>query len=62
MLQYLMTYLNTFLNTYLGADEEGQTLVEYGLLLALIAIAVIAVIVLLGPAIAGLIQQVMDNF
>jgi pilus assembly protein Flp/PilA len=42
-------------------DEEGQTLVEYGLLLALIAIVVIAVLILLGPAISGIFQSVNDQ-
>jgi pilus assembly protein Flp/PilA len=39
-------------------SEEGQTLVEYGLLLALIAIVVIAVLLLLGPAVAGVFSDV----
>ena len=30
------------------AEEEGQTLVEYGLLISLIALVVIAVLTLLG--------------
>ncbi len=42
-------------------DEEGQTLVEYGLLLALIAIVVIAVLLLLGPAISGIFQKVNNQ-
>jgi pilus assembly protein Flp/PilA len=42
-------------------DEEGQTLVEYGLLLALIAIVVIAVLLVLGPAISGMFQSVNDQ-
>ena len=41
-------------------DESGQTMVEYGLLIALISIAVIAVLVSLGPRIAGFFQSV-DN-
>ncbi len=41
-------------------DEKGQTMVEYGLLIALISIAVIAVLVLLGPRIAGFFESV-DN-
>lgn len=41
-------------------DEQGQTMVEYGLLIALISIAVIAVLVLLGPRIAGFFESV-DN-
>ena len=39
-------------------DEEGQTLVEYGLLLALIAIIVIVALIFLGPIISQLFQNV----
>ena len=39
-------------------NERGQTMVEYGLLIALISIAVIGVLVLLGPHIAGFFQSV----
>ena len=42
-------------------DEDGQTMVEYGLLIALISIAVIAVLVLLGPRIASFFQSVDDQ-
>ena len=34
-------------------EEEGQTLVEYGLLISLIALVVIAVLTLLGSRIKG---------
>ncbi len=46
--------------TRLIRDESGQTMVEYGLLIALISIAVIAVLVALGPRIASFFQTV-DN-
>lgn len=39
-------------------DPRGQTLVEYGLLLALIAIIVIAALVFLGPIIADLFSNI----
>lgn len=39
-------------------NEKGQTMVEYGLLIALISIAVIAVLVVLGPHIASFFQSV----
>ena len=42
-------------------EESGQTMVEYGLLIALISIAVIAVLVALGPRIAGFFQSVDDQ-
>ncbi len=47
---------------YLRRDEEeGQTLVEYGLLLALIAIVVIAALVVLGPIVSGIFTEVGDS-
>jgi pilus assembly protein Flp/PilA len=42
-------------------DERGQTLVEYGLLLALIAIVVIAVLIVLGPAVSGIFRSVNNQ-
>lgn len=47
--------------TKLLKDESGQTMVEYGLLIALISIAVIAVLVVLGPRIATFFQSVDDQ-
>lgn len=35
-------------------DEAGQGVVEYGLILALISIAAIAVLLLMGPKIEGM--------
>ncbi len=46
---------------FLRRDEEGQTLVEYGLLLALIAIVVIAALVVLGPIVSGIFDTVGDS-
>lgn len=42
-------------------DESGQTMAEYALLLALIAIVVIAALVLLGPKIADVFNYVTDQ-
>ena len=41
-------------------DENGQGMVEYALILGLIAVAAIAVIVVLGPRIRGIFQSA-DN-
>ena len=38
--------------------EDGQTMTEYGVLLALIAVGVIAVLILLGPKISGAFDSV----
>lgn len=42
-------------------DEEGQAMVEYGLIIALIAIVVIAALVILGPRIANLFEEVAET-
>ena len=39
--------------------EEGQGLVEYALILALVSIVVIAVFLILGPAIGGVFSNVI---
>ena len=38
-------------------DEEGQGMVEYGLIIALVAIVVIAALVILGPKIANIFNS-----
>lgn len=42
-------------------EEQGQTLVEYALLLALIAIAVIAALTLLGRRIANTFNKIANE-
>jgi len=51
-------FISTLLARFQSEDEEGQTLVEYGLLLALIAIIVIVALLFLGPIISQLFQNV----
>jgi len=41
--------------------EEGQGLVEYALILVLIAIVVIAVLLLLGPIVGNVFSQIVDG-
>ena len=38
-------------------DESGQGMVEYGLILGLIAVAAIAALVILGPRIKGIFDN-----
>ena len=40
--------------------EEGQTMAEYALILVLIAIVVIAALLLLGPQIATIFNDIKD--
>jgi pilus assembly protein Flp/PilA len=43
------------------AREEGQGLVEYALIIALVAIVVIATLILLGPQIRSIFQNISNN-
>ncbi len=47
-----------FLTTFV-ADEEGQTMAEYGVVLALITLAVVATLLALGTSITGKFQTVV---
>ncbi|MCV0402071.1 MAG: Flp family type IVb pilin [Chloroflexi bacterium] len=57
----ITAYLSNLLAQFRNDDEEGQTLVEYGLLLALIAIIVIVALIFLGPIISQLFSNVAQN-
>ncbi|GAB4411007.1 MAG: hypothetical protein Fur0044_04860 [Anaerolineae bacterium] len=41
--------------------EEGQGLVEYALILVLVAIVVIAILLLLGPVIGNTFSNIVGN-
>lgn len=53
MLSIVMNYLNGFIN-----QEEGQGMVEYALIIALVAIIAIAGLVLLGPVVRDLFTDI----
>jgi len=57
----IRTFIGTLVAQLRRDDEEGQTLVEYGLLLALIAIVVIAALIVLGPIVSGIFNEVGDS-
>ncbi len=41
--------------------DEGQTMAEYGLILAVIAIVVVATLITLGTSLKSEVQKVIDN-
>jgi pilus assembly protein Flp/PilA len=41
--------------------EEGQGLVEYALILVLVAIVVIAILLLVGPAVGDVFSTIVSN-
>lgn len=45
-------------NTRLNSNEKGATMVEYGIMVAFIAVLVMAAVIVLGPKIADLFTQV----
>lgn len=45
----------------LFARESGQGLVEYALIIALVAIVVIGTLILLGPQIQSIFQNISNN-
>jgi len=58
MLQYLKTILDAH---RARMDERGASAVEYGLLVAAVAVAVIAAVALLGPALFNLFQDTANT-
>jgi pilus assembly protein Flp/PilA len=53
----MFTFIRNLL-AHIRRNADGQTLVEYGLLLALIAIVVIAALIFLGPIISDIFSRV----
>ena len=41
--------------------EEGQGLVEYALILVLVAIVVLVILAVLGPAIGGIFSKIVNG-
>jgi pilus assembly protein Flp/PilA len=54
----MIQFVTQLLQRITAKDEDGQTLVEYGLLLALLAIIVIVALLFLGPIVSGIFQNV----
>lgn len=42
-------------------DESGATAIEYGLIASLIAVAIVSVLLTLGPQLKAVFQKVQDN-
>ncbi len=56
MMKMMGTYTKAFFR-----KEEGQGMVEYALIIALIAIVVIAALILLGPQIATIFENITNR-
>jgi pilus assembly protein Flp/PilA len=62
MLPYFFIIIKGLTEESLEMDERGQTLVEYALLLMLIAIVVIGAVLLVGEQTNSLYQRVVDEW
>jgi pilus assembly protein Flp/PilA len=60
MINDLVTYVQTAIDKT-RRDERGATMIEYGLLVALIAVIVVPALLILGPAIVALFTGVAGN-
>ena len=56
-MNYLVTYLKSFVPT---TDEEGQDLLEYALLIALIALVCILAVTAAGLKVQAIFQQIAN--
>lgn len=56
MLMNMLNYISAIFN-----DEEGQGMVEYALIIGLVAVVVIAVLITLGGSITAKFQEVVNN-
>ena len=56
----LLVFVQNFLAESVRRDDRGATAVEYGLIVTLIAVAIIAPVTVLGTTIAAKFQQVIN--
>jgi pilus assembly protein Flp/PilA len=57
----VLVFLQNYLAGSLRRDDRGATAVEYGLIVALVAVAIIVALTLLGTNLAALFTQVANK-
>ena len=53
-----MAFVNYLVSYLTAREDEGQGMVEYGLIIALVAVVAAVALALLGPAIAGIFGEI----
>ncbi len=61
MIVMLWLWLKSFLPLLLPPRDKGQGLVEYALILVLVAIVVIAILLILGPVVGNVFSNIVYN-
>ncbi|NUT90640.1 MAG: Flp family type IVb pilin [Saccharothrix sp.] len=57
----VLLFMRNFLEARLTKSDRGATAVEYGLMVALIAVAIIAMVTAVGDELNGLFADVVDG-
>lgn len=60
MIRNTLTYMKAYLGRYIK-NEKGQAMVEYGLIIALIAIVVITAVMAIGTNLGTVFQNIADE-
>ncbi len=56
----MLSHIWLWLRTFAAEEEEGQTLIEYGLILVLIAIVVIVLLTAVGGSLNTIFANIRD--
>ncbi|AQP47072.1 pilin [Tessaracoccus aquimaris] len=54
----MISYIQAMFDARFGGSEKGATAVEYGLIVALIAVAIIVAVTLLGTNLSGIFDYI----
>ncbi|GAA0214410.1 hypothetical protein GCM10010492_10270 [Saccharothrix mutabilis subsp. mutabilis] len=57
----VLLFMRNFLDDRLRGSDRGATAVEYGLMVALIAVAIIGMVMAVGDELNGLFADVVDG-
>lgn len=58
----MLQYVKTLVDLYLPEKTEGQGLVEYALIIALVSVALVAALLALSGGIEGVFSDILDAF
>lgn len=59
MIRHALTYMSAYMGKYIK-NEKGQAMVEYGLIIALIAVVVLGAVALIGTNLLAKFGEIND--